>query len=701
MMDEKIFSQFITVPLRQPVAVKGLHTWPDLYTYILEELERCAKQPSYLSMFKESPSDTNPFNTSTFDIIKDRLKGTDTNLDIVSGELVLNTNKFHYKEDSLNKNTLYKLQWDIKSYNTLKDVKIPEFFNLVELNKSKYVSLKEQFGNFNLVPVGLHPSLYDLRIANANKKRIRGLCNILEKIENLYKTTYVDFTNSITSQIMGYRENIPSFEDFISVNCSLESLQIGLEDTNPNIIQKIVSWIWEKLQALWDFITKFFNRVINFISKLIQKIKRFFKSRKITYNPENVKKLNEWLSSKELQVIPLKDCDGFLEFHKEILAHADIVIKKSVHGPTTLPQLIEEGIIKVPSNLTEKGREILLEGKLEKMDKVSGKDALSFSDNTKQINIDNIKDEKSTVQFYNDAVKFLEYQIELMEKKYNPIIEHAKKSNTEKIIKKTLQELGNNLDSKNMTSAVNSYLGIISFIIKLIQVNINRLIPFYNEFLRKFCQLFLNNEEAILLKYKDPDFIEKVLNSLRPFARIEEMDFYRASHLAKIGNEVGDTIAVASSELFDTNACCAICDLGTKTIGIVGEGLIKLLSKQELDAILGHEYGHYLNTHNTQNIITIMKSVLTGKDVEMPPRSLRQELEADSYGVQMTSPDAMMSSLLKLTKKFPTLLKNNDEIVLRLAYLREWKKTNKQPDLEEYLKKHNDPKYDMLTGEKK
>ena len=693
-MDEKIFSQFKAVPLRQPVAVKGLHTWPELYKYILEELDRCASHKSYLTMFKESPSDTNTFNTSTFDVIRDRLKGTDTNLDIVNGELVLNTNKLHYKKDSLNKTTLYKLQWDFKSYNTLKDVKIPEFINLININEAKYKSLKDQFSDFQLIPVGLNPSLYDLRIANANKKRIRGLCSILEKIEELYKTTYIDFTNSITEQIMDTIDNVPSFEDFISIDYNFEYLSIGLEDHSPGLITKLVKWIWQKLQDLWDFITGFVNRVINFISRLLQKIKRYFKSRKITYSQENVKKLNEWLESKELKVLPLKDCDGFLELHKSILDNAKEVIVSFVHGGKTIPELIKEGIIKIPTNLTDKGKKIILEGKIEEIDTVKGKDILNFIDSTNKIDIETIKDDNSTVQFYNGTIKSLEYQIEVMEKKYNPIIEQAKKSNTNKVIEKVLTSMSNNsIDSKTLSQTTTAYLTTISFVLKLIQVNINRLIPFYNEFLRKFCEFFLNNEQAILVRYKDPDFIEKALNKLRPYTSIEEMNFYKASDLIKVQNELGYSVQFGAHEVNKNNAFCAICDLGSKCIGIIGDGLIKTFSRKELEAILGHEYGHYLKTHNTSDILAIMKSILTGKELKRPNRKLRYELEADIYGAKHTDPTTMLNALLIFAKKYPELLQISNELKLRLNYLRIWVETKQQPDLEEYLKKHNDPEY--------
>lgn len=704
-MDDKIFSQFKTVPLRQPVAVKGLHTWPSLYTYILEELERCAKQPSYLSMFKESPSDINAFNVSTFDIIRDRLKGTDTHLDIVSGELVLNTNKFHFKEDSLNKNTLYKLQWDFKSYNTLKDVKIPEFFNLMESNKSKYISLKEKFGDFELTPPGLYPSLYDLRIATANKKRVRGLCNILEKIEDLYKTTYVDFTNSITTQVMEYKENLPSFEDFISVDHSFESLSIGLEDAKPGVVKRIVTWVWDKLKALWKFITKFFNRVINFIHKLVQKVKRFFKARKVTYNPENVKKLNEWLEKKEVAVLSLKDCDGFLELHKSSLENADAIVRKIVEtkmktGEDALPikDFIASGLIKLPSNLSDKGKELILKGNTDGFEKIKGKDILTFVDSNRPINIDSIKDEKSTRDFYDDAIKSLEYQVELMEKKYNPIIEQAYKSNTDKKIEKVLTEtMGNTISPDQLSAVAHIYLSIVSFTLRIIQININRLIPFYNEFLRKFCELFLNNESAVLVKYRDPEFIEELFSSMKVFTRIEEMDFYKTSELVESSHKLGVSIYTATTHpMYENNAMIGICDLGTKSIGMITDNIIKIVgSGNELKAILGHEYGHYVHTHNTVSLENFLKTMLSGKEVKPPLRKLKDELEADIYGAKYTSPKDVFNGLALLAKKFPSLLTMNDELKLRLQYLKDWHNSGHQPDLDEYLKKHNNPEYEQ------
>ena len=196
------FNNIKTVAIYQPEAVNGLHIFPEIYKFIMEEIDRCSKKRSYLTMFSEMPSVDNIFNTSTFDIIRDKLRGTGTNLEVVDGKLTLNTNKFYFKEDTKVLKTLYKLQWDEKSYNTLKDVKIPEFINMINVYRPKYESIKEQVSQYTLLPSEIYPSTADQKLASANKKRLDGLFQIAKKIENLYENVYVDFVNSITEQLI-------------------------------------------------------------------------------------------------------------------------------------------------------------------------------------------------------------------------------------------------------------------------------------------------------------------------------------------------------------------------------------------------------------------------------------------------------------------------------------------------------------------
>ena len=196
------FNSIKTVAIYQPEAINGLHIFPEIYKFIMEEIDRCSKKRSYLTMFSEMPSVDNIFNTSTFDIIRDKLRGTGTNLEVVDGKLTLNTNKFYFKEDTKVLKTLYKLQWDEKSYNTLKDVKIPEFINMINVYRPKYESIKEQVSQYTLLPSEIYPSTADQKLASANKKRLDGLFQIAKKIENLYENVYVDFVNSITKQLI-------------------------------------------------------------------------------------------------------------------------------------------------------------------------------------------------------------------------------------------------------------------------------------------------------------------------------------------------------------------------------------------------------------------------------------------------------------------------------------------------------------------
>ena len=737
-MDEKIFSQFKTVPLRQPIAVKGLHTWPNLYKYILEELERCAKHPSYLSMFKESPTDTNPFNTSTFDIIRDRLKGTDTHLDIVSGELVLNTNKFHYKEDSLNKNTLYKLQWDFKSYNTLKDIKIPEFFELMESNKNKYISFKEQFGNFNLVPVGLNPSLYDLRIAKANKKRINGLCNILEKIENLYKTTYVDFTNSISEQLLQnfcsdtviaeeslYLRNLSLEQELDITDIAIESIISNIKDFFVNIGKKIIKILKKIFEACVNILTK----IVNFIRGLFTKVDKYTSKddkdskseNKPKHDPEfeNKKKaLLEYLQKEKMQFINYEDfvnlckliTDTTLSYvtilekvgdSLENVNKANTIFTKERSGENSsyyevLRELdildytkynLSENIIDYITIRKEKTLKLPSITYLEFIDKAF---KISFTKLTQE-NVDELVD-----TFINNAKKRIteinEQSIKVATKLKNYYEnEGSQKLNDwfEKFSKLNVSDNNEN-NLKVVQTFVNYYTGLLNVTCQgnmhlLTLINTNYSVA-TNETIRYLVKNFkLNNKNHITIK--DMESIEKELSNIRPVTTIGEYNVYHLNDIIKISLEKidkhqGNRLLYEFESYTKSPQAFAIKSTGHLKYFIVASDIVLKAPKDIREFILWHEYGHVKHTHMGVSFQAVVNAMQYGKTKFLQfmhnngNRLLKQEIEADSEGVKHTSPDAAIRAMEFLKKYLPD---GDSELDKRIQFFKRWKQLGHSP----------------------
>ena len=191
------FESIQAIKFYQPEVVRGLHAWPNLFHIILEQLKKCVSVSSYEAMWTDEPGDTD-FNCQVFDFIRAQIKDTGTFLEVVDGELTLNINKFIFKEDSNRTMSLYKLQWDEKSFNTFKDVKLPEFIKLLDDNETKIIEYKEYLSECRLFTN--QESYLGKRLALVNKKRANGLLNILEKIKTLYTEIYPEFINSIIEE---------------------------------------------------------------------------------------------------------------------------------------------------------------------------------------------------------------------------------------------------------------------------------------------------------------------------------------------------------------------------------------------------------------------------------------------------------------------------------------------------------------------
>lgn len=217
------FDSIKAIKIYQPMTARCLVAFPIIYKCCMDELTKYSKCNSYKKMWSDTYNADTIFHCQIFDFIRKRLENTGTFLEIIDGELSLNINKFMFKDDSDRTMTLYKLQWDKKSYETLRDVKIPEFIEILESNLTHYTYLKEYFHDCELVETSSLSTIDEEEHlhAIANRKRINGLFTIIEKISYFYKEILSSFTNSITEQYF--------YNDSIEEQVEKESIEEGQE----------------------------------------------------------------------------------------------------------------------------------------------------------------------------------------------------------------------------------------------------------------------------------------------------------------------------------------------------------------------------------------------------------------------------------------------------------------------------------------
>lgn len=200
-METQDILQIETYPLYYHEAYICINTWPTVYTYCISELRRCVKEYTFLSMFKETPDIVNIYNVSTFDVIKNYIAKTPTNLVYTQDYITLNINKCIFDSQSVVKKSLLHLGWTKQNLDTLRDKRILEFEELRQVFNCEKNSIKTQLEETPLIQDGLSPSQEDIYLAEANKKRVFGILNIINQIEKIYDEGYKLFINDITEQL--------------------------------------------------------------------------------------------------------------------------------------------------------------------------------------------------------------------------------------------------------------------------------------------------------------------------------------------------------------------------------------------------------------------------------------------------------------------------------------------------------------------
>ena len=261
----------------------------------------------------------------------------------------------------------------------------------------------------------------------------------------------------------------------------------------------------------------------------------------------------------------------------------------------------------------------------------------------------------------------------------------------------------------------------LRFPIKIINRQLSSSLPFFNGIINKVVGEFkrvtgLTPLNTIRLMFKEDQNVKnfmKILNKYQ-YSQINEMPVYSTDglidaliNMSSNFHNNDDTInafkdklnEIAKDEQTMTNACCVTMPdpMKNSTILVIGSGLIKKYSKDEIDYIIGHEYGHYKHTHGSRTLIGVLNEIVkTGKFIyNMNPRKIDEELEADLYGAQYSTFDAAISALSKLGPSireiklaFGPFKMVETDIKYRINFLKEAKKKDGNIDVQEYIRTH-------------
>ena len=132
------FYKIKTFPLPYRETLYGIKQWKYIYTICIEELERFMKDRDIISIYKEEYTTSATYQVTIFYNIANSLRYTGTHLEVRNSLIYLDTKPFLFKDFKGVLKSVNKLGWTESNYATLREQRIPEFFEL----KEKYQNLR-------------------------------------------------------------------------------------------------------------------------------------------------------------------------------------------------------------------------------------------------------------------------------------------------------------------------------------------------------------------------------------------------------------------------------------------------------------------------------------------------------------------------------------------------------------------------------
>lgn len=199
------FYKIKTYPLPYRETLYGIKQWKYIYTICIEELQRFMKDRDIISIYKEEYTPSATYQVAIFYNIVNSLRNTGIKLEIRNSLIYLDTKPFLFKDFKGVLKSVNKLGWTESNYITLREQRIPEFFELREKYQSLRIEVEDEITSLET----FYPIDHKFRkVYEINKNRIQGLINIILGIEQLYADGYVEFVNDIFLKLQKSEEEI-------------------------------------------------------------------------------------------------------------------------------------------------------------------------------------------------------------------------------------------------------------------------------------------------------------------------------------------------------------------------------------------------------------------------------------------------------------------------------------------------------------
>ena len=163
------FYKIKTYPLPYRETLYGIRQWKYIYTICCEELERFMKDRDIISIYKEEHTVSATYQLAIFYNIANSLRYTGTKLKIVNSRIYLDTKPFVFKDFKGILKSVNKLGWTESNYATLREQRIPEFFELKEKYQNLRIEVEDELKSLET----FYPEGHEYRkVFEINKNRI-------------------------------------------------------------------------------------------------------------------------------------------------------------------------------------------------------------------------------------------------------------------------------------------------------------------------------------------------------------------------------------------------------------------------------------------------------------------------------------------------------------------------------------------------
>ena len=485
--------------------------------------------------------------------------------------------------------------------------------------------------------------------------------------------------------------------------------------------KEVVSFIWEKIKKAFKWIVEKLSKLYNVIKSFIKKLfSKFTKKENTNTKVEKtgLEKLIELFSTKKYEILRHTSLVALVHMEENLIN----IIKNKFNNnekdflennTNLLKSLFESGDLK-KDGLSESIINYLSSSTNKFDNNITFKDLLNWQDELfskmpklEQLTTDN------TIEAYNRYYEVFQKYADILTNTTEHIVNIIRKiSNAENpfifladkdfLKPKKVFDISNDYFTILGTNIANAYIRIDS----LIQTNNIQYMKMFRDVLASFEQV-MGVKDNKRVEQRDIEIIQKALENSNPEGTIDGFKWFI---IEKLGSDIRHVLKSvrelnsAFGGIFDdattkrikmTNALCCYIPGLNKPIIITSQYMVDNLSADELKFILYHECGHARNGHQIDFLKLLHRYEVSGDDIPWSilslkmqgGRNLHDELEADAYGIEHTSPDTCITALNKLlelmsdSKFFRFIQKYLSDINTRIKYAKKWKKTGQQPPL--------------------